>query len=577
MSRKPVPEKSHHGKPVAAADLETDPFRYGRPPKAFLAGIHDGKTTMTWWGPDCVLRLLEYLGDKELLVYFHNGGKFDVLGHILPLLDPADIGDVLRIGSRVVKLCWRGIEFRDSYAIVPRPLKDFDKDSIDYRKMESQVRERHRDKIMSYFRKDLTSLFELVTSFIERFGRKLTLGAACFDILRKEFGIEPHHTSRSFDRELRRFYFAGRTQFFSIGRHVGKYRVFDINSAFPFAMTADHWWSQDWKESHRIPRKWKLQSFYCIECEAAACFPLRVKGESLQFPHGFGRYWVSGWELFAAMECKAVSKLRILHVLQPTKVITFKPYVDKFYEEKRTAETKADRLFAKLLLNVPYGKMGQNPANYVETRITAYRDWEALGKDREGWEPIHDDRRGGRTIFERPVPQEHVRFWNVAVSASITGYARAMLFRAMHGAKGLLNCDTDSMICLDPGKIKVGDGLGEWKEEMRCDVVWVGGRKLYVAHNAEYPWHKRKPRKAPRSYLFVKGLGWTLKTAPKGKPAAWKTALKGARLPILDLIAVCEGKRRVARLDAPSYGLDGKVRWIHRGIVRAEKTAGEKP
>ena len=136
---------------VAVLDLETDPFEYGILVKPFVAGFYDGSRCITIWDPDCVRRLvLELESEKEpLTIYAHNGGRFDFF-YFMPYISSA-----LRIiNGRIVKAAMGKHELRDSYAIMPFPLADYDKDSIDYDLLRPATRERnpadYRDDIMGF-------------------------------------------------------------------------------------------------------------------------------------------------------------------------------------------------------------------------------------------------------------------------------------------------------------------------------------------------------------------------------------------------------------------------------------------
>ncbi len=64
---------------IAVVDLETDPFKHGQMVYPFAAGFYDGETFSSWWGPDCVARMMAYIAayPEPLIIYAHNGGRFD--------------------------------------------------------------------------------------------------------------------------------------------------------------------------------------------------------------------------------------------------------------------------------------------------------------------------------------------------------------------------------------------------------------------------------------------------------------------------------------------------------------------
>lgn len=540
------------------ADLETDPFKAGRRVKAFASAVHDGKTTVLFWGVDCIQKLLTFLRDKDGICFLHNGGRFDI-HHLLKFMQTRDIDPTPRlIGGRVVSLRWRGIDFRDSYALVPKPLKSWQKDDIKIWKLNTQHRQKYREEICSYLRGDVRFLHEMMSEMLTRYAPKgpvpLTLAGLTFKIMEKDFGIKIVHTPRSFDRKMRPYYFGGRVQFWRLGRIVGNMSIVDINSAYPRAMTEKHFWGAGMKIS---AGKGKIDphSFYRIETEKAlGYFPLRTR-DGLEFPIGAGDFRVTGWELQTFP-----GKYKILTRICPKKLVTFKAYTLHFYGLKEHATDKAERYFAKIILNSFYGKLAQNDANYKETLIREYRDW-PKGK---GWELVADDKESGRSIFQKPAPKIQDPFC-VATGASITGWVRAELSRVIAKNPDVVYCDTDSLIAPRPViGCDIGSGLGQWKLEMHCDVIWVAGKKLYAAHNAEFEWHKSKPSRT--GWIHVPGMGWT-----SASPEAWKCAAKGVRLPIKDIIAIAEGHTRTYSQSAPSYSLGREEKFIRRTIRRSDK------
>ena len=138
-------------------------------------------------------------------------------------------------------------------------------------------------------------------------------------------------------------------------------------------------------------------------------------------------------------------------------------------------------------------------------------------------------------------------FFNVATAASITGCVRAHLFRSLRAVREPVYCDTDSIICRDPGTLKIGRELGEWKEEAESKAggLWIAGRKLYA--------------------LEKKGGGW-------------KLASKGVRLSPREIQTVANGEAVKSTLHAPTFSLyttrsarGSKADFITRTIVRDDK------
>ena len=130
-------------------------------------------------------------------------------------------------------------------------------------------------------------------------------------------------------------------------------------------------------------------------------------------------------------------------------------------------------------------------------------------------------------IISRPLPKDQQQFYNVATSASITGFVRAFMWRAMCQCSGVLYCDTDSIAALDVSSLDYGDELGQWDLEGRFDYGAIGGRKLYAFHYQDQP----------------QRFDWSDKSTHKH----WKMASKGVKLTPEQMIRVAKGSTVLSR------------------------------
>src|SRR5579862_7391491 len=197
---------------TAVLDFETDPFRYGRIPQPFAVELYTDQTTFVAWGNDCVEKLMDYLEMLETpcRIYAHNGGKFDFF-FIYPYLD----NPIRIINNRIVSAKLFHHNLRDSFAIIPVPLRAYAKDDIDYNKLESHRREKHKDEILSYLHTDCVKLFELVSSFIDRFGPMLTIGSTAMQEIQARYDFE--RLNEEGDAFFRQWYYGGRVECFHSG------------------------------------------------------------------------------------------------------------------------------------------------------------------------------------------------------------------------------------------------------------------------------------------------------------------------------------------------------------------------
>jgi hypothetical protein len=549
---------------IGTFDFETDPFKHGREPKPFLGGVFDGSCHSDWWGPDCAEKVCEYLLKHPRIWYAHNGGKFDF--HLLIKYIPRKrIKRMLTIGGRIVQISFHGkeqCEFRDSYALIPRPLRDWCKDDIKIDKLESDVREKHKAEITHYHKGDKEHLFEMLSTFIESYGMHLTLASAAFKILHKNFHVERTHISEAQDAFFRKYYFAGRVEFYGLGNLGGPFTCLDVNSSFPWSMTQNHWEGDGFLSMSREPKKFLEQSFFRLTCDSHGAFPLREEDGGVSFP-GDGKrreFYVTGWEYKAARDLGLLVRAEIISAYMPLKVRNYADYVNHFYAIKERAESvgdKGERLFAKLLLNGSYGKYGADPRSHEEVMLCDWRQ----PPDPEGWHIQKDDEKNNITIYARPAKGMHTKFNNVCVAASVTGCSRALLLRARQKCRGVAYCDTDSLVAQDVSQLPVGKKLGEWKVENIFSEFHVGGKKLYAGH-----------------YYDSKGI------------SKWKTASKGARLTADEIVRVAAGEEINFSFDAPSYsvksilpesdgGKKGATKWLRftsRTIRRADKMKNAK-
>lgn len=526
-------------KRVITLDAETDPFLYGRVPEPFVWGLYDGETYLYFWGDDCTAQLIEYLQDEsDVILYAHNGGKFDFF-FLLPYLDP----DLFLINGRIAKASLNdgAIELRDSWLILPLPLAAHSKDEIDYALMERGERDRNKNAILRYLKKDVVSLYDWVMNFRDQFGGGLTLAGSAFSQLKKT-NYPVTHTYDEYDAQFRNFYFGGRVQCFDVGHFSGPLKYVDINSAYPKAMTFLHWCGGDFLEHLKIPEPDQNGSWFAlIDAQSSGALPFRHDGK-LFFPddNTVRRYWASGWEINAGLETGTLKIKKVVTVFKPKKLHDFTEYVNHFFEMKASAEVErnqhekyseawiywnARREFAKLMLNSCYGKFGQDGRDFKKFRLCDYGEFPT---DFNDW-VIHAETDFLKTIFERPDPVD--RFYNVATAASITAYVRSFLWRNICASEGVLYCDTDSIICREFGGT-ISSKLGDWGLEANLTDAYIAQRKMYALLTED------------------------------GNP---KVASKGVRL-TFDQIkqGVISGENIVSEKDAPAFSLQYGPRFFKR-------------
>jgi len=523
----------------------------------FLWGVFFGATN-EYFEFESVEDLVAFIAERDCILYAHNGGKFDY--HFLREYIESD-EPISVIAGRLARCKIGRCELRDSLNLFGQTrLADFSKMSMDYRLMKKGVRDlpENRAKIREYLRYDCESLYRLVSGFIERFGQQFTQAGAAMKYWQKHYAPdhEVPHSSPAFYERFHPFYFGGRVQCFANGHARENFSVVDINSAYPFAMLAEHAYSTEFIRTTRLPKSDASIATCLIELDAVAkgCFPLRspVDG-SLYFPEDetkVRRYCVTGWELLAGLETNTVQVHKIISVYHFGKKVSFRPYVEHFFAMRKDAKAAGDKagdIFAKIFLNALYGKFASNPTKYREFMLAdpdsrSYAAWlEAGYMDAGSW--------GARSMLVRPLPPSKHRYFNIVTGASITGYVRAHLWRALQKVSRPLYCDTDSIAAVDVSRIDLGNELGQWKHEMACDEYAIAGKKLYAFHKegAERPLHIR--RQMPLNAPDKQREKW------EADRKCWKLASKGTDLTPEQIIEAAKGGEVKYFSPVPNYSI----------------------
>lgn len=545
-------------KRIGTIDSETDPFKHGDKVYPFTWGFYDGDNYVDFWGEgdsreeqaeSCCKQLIDYLETEDpIILYAHNGGKFDFL-YLLKYLDE----DMMIINGRIAKatLFDGKIELRDSMMILPMPLKDMDKEEFDYTKNVLIVREKHKDEILRYQRSDCVYLHDWVSRFIDQFGNNLTLAGTAFKELKKTT-YQIGRTYEEYDDTFRSFYYGGRVQCFDVGHFSGDFLYIDINSAYPYAMKDKHWYGSQYIEGTTLPEKDNGSWFADIDAISYGALPYRGEDNKLYFPNdGIARrYRVTGWEIKAGIETATLKIIKVHKSYRPLFTNDFSEYVDFFFAMKQKAKKEGDiklYILAKLFLNSCYGKFGQDGRKFEKFAICEFGELPEPIKRIKGesnedysernWTPYSDTVTGHR-MYSRPDPQNS--FFNVATAASVTGFVRAYLWRAICEADTPLYCDTDSLICKGFAG-NIGTELGAWDIEALPKEVYIAQRKMYAMRMANY--------------------------SEFGPVDKTKVASKGVRLDFDEIKrGVLTGENITFYKDAPSFSLKHGQRFIPREV-----------
>lgn len=537
---------------LATADFETDPFVYGRPPVPFSWGLYDGSTYVDYWGDDCQQKFIDYLADLDepLLIYFHNGGGFDFWYLIWWMEENAKILD-----GKIVKGNIGPHELRDSFKILPFPLAQYQKDKIDYTRLERNVRNKHKSEILKYQKSDCVYLYDLVSAFHDNFGNKLTVGGASMTWLQElcPFDkIPATDEGAAIDAELRKFYFGGRNQCFKTGVIKGNYKIFDMNSNYLCSMN-------DYKHPSRLDMTVTTENariksgtmFATIKAKNEGALPMRLKDGSLNFDVEDGIFHTTIHEIEAGQDTGTLKIEKVLATYDFLTKETFAPFVQKVHAEREASKQAGDKardIAWKYVGNSAYGKTAQNPENYKDWQLASYPLGEPWNLEFEAYD-----------WFVHSKPSMLKTFYNVAIGASITGGARAMLLRGLSNSDDPLYCDTDSIICKNLTGVPFDDKkLGAWKNEGEGDCIAIAGKKLYA--------------------VFAAGQHGASCATTKGSSVCdcgncIKKASKGGKISGEEIRAIASGAKPWIEhaSPAPNFKLDGTVHFTKRRFAATAK------
>jgi len=576
---------------LGVLDFETDPFKRGRLPEPFCCGLyisHDNDSKITYeqyWEKELgnfeseFDRLLNDLANVKGYVYAHNGGKFDFHFIIERLLIIGiGVNDIKLIKSRIARVSFGNVTLLDSFLLIPVPLKATgEKLEFEYWKTERSVedlteeekvkfwgdmwakghkpkdkkfpspRNFYRKECEIYLKQDCEGLLNVIKEFIALYGWGLTLASRSFAAIKESGYKMPRQRLTNYsamfgdydalDRHFRKWFFGGRVQCFKVGHIKGKIKYYDINSAYPFAMTKNHWAGDlaSYYETNQIQHLTKAEtacSLISLNCVSHGAFPVRAKDNSITFHEHKGKFHVTGHEFVMAKKLNLISEVEIENVHVPNSTANFGKFVRMVHKRKNEASkagNKIQRLIHKLVMNSGYGRLAIDPRDWMDHKIIPVGEYDRK-MAKEGWSICERFEEMGFDFLERPTSIKKMVFHNVATAASITGYVRAMLMQAISSVDVPLYCDTDSVICKGNADLNFGDALGQWElEASNTKGIHIAGKKLY---------------------------------AMELKKGEWKTASKGVRLKPEQICKVANGEEQVWSNYAPSYNLQtfGKLK-----------------
>jgi hypothetical protein len=297
--------------------------------------------------------------------------------------------------------------------------------------------------------------------------------------------------------------------------------------------------------------------FAVIDAWSDGALPMRAENGSLEFPVGRFEFHATGHEIRAALELGLLKIFQVIEALEAYEHTDFAPFIDTYYRKRLEAKAEQNvefTLFWKLVMNSAYGKFAQNPRKFKDTRII--RPGDDAPDAGEGWEL--SERYERMDIYTRPTfdgsEESERRVWrsflNVGTGASITGAARAELLRGIVACKGLVYCDTDSLIATEFIGDLNSDRLGAFKTEVEGSEVAIVEKKTYAMWGL---------RSADPTEETKRIKNWA-------DPYCVKLASKGIRATAEQIRLAAIGEKIEYIQQAPSIKLDGAQTWLHRTV-----------
>lgn len=529
---------------IWVADSETDPFELGVIPAPFIWGVYHGYGNTLYKEFDNTDDFVDFVQSKNIVLYAHNGGKFDwhFISHRFEWGS-----ELLIINGRLSRFEIGKCEFRDSFNLMPVALEQYQKQKFDYTKMLKQFRADHMDEIRSYLKSDCVNLWNMVQGFDSEYGRHITQASAAMHFWKYRLKNKVPRSDAEYYDFFKPFYYGGRVQCFEYGDIKGDFKSIDINSAYPFAMLSPHPYSLGYTARTGKPKKpideWGPMLFI-IECNPKGCFPYRGRNGSLYFPDDNidRRYFVTGWELIAAIETETIDRIKFLEFFEFDETRDFSEYVNFFWNRRQEFKAKGDKggeFYAKIFLNSLSGKFGMDIRKHKNYTLRSRDEMPKIIVSLADGEQIQEFREW--IIHAETAAVGRKRFYNLATTASITGFVRAMLWRTICAATRPVYCDTDSVTAQDFGPdVSLSKNLGDWELEYEYDRVAICGKKLYAMH---------------------------MKDKPDNSPDAWKIASKGARLTFKEIIRIAAGETVQYNNIVPTFSVNKqRPSFVHREI-----------
>jgi len=455
---------------------------------------HDNDISMVFINKLSKIKITDTSHNHKLLLYAHNGGKFDAYELIykiiqcnIPLMNTL-IKDG-RIFQFSIKLSNNlTVEFRDSYILCAGSLENLLKEfkcetkklvgDIDHKTVNCDNFMSIKEKALPYLKNDVLGLYELVDAmkkvYQDDYGIKLEEALTCASTARKFF-INSHDFKNiplyeiPFNQylELKDYYYGGRCECFHIGEVKKELYYYDFTSLYPYVMAKNPYpyGTYTKKDISGLPfnKKW----FGMVKCYVRTTdftmkpyLPYKDEVGKLCFSHfqNSKLLWITTEEWRYIIDNKLGYEITPIEILDygHQKSKYFQGMVDKLFQAKKEAElakNDARRAMSKIIVNSLYGFWGIKISDNEQLSIQQFKNPQKksayinkhLCRNRLlGFEDV-----GEKTLI-RTKEKLDAKCANIIIAQFTTAYARTELYTLMMDLKKsngeVYYCDTDSVI-----------------------------------------------------------------------------------------------------------------------------------
>lgn len=447
-------------------------------------GVYDGQRFRRYATVEAFIQRELTSSNRGKWFYAHFGGGSDLqfVLHTIHTLHP-DISATGSFSGASLIIChikrrnnvWH---FLDSYWLLRAPLAKIgealgmaktgpDKETEDARKWYATVAD---DELHPYNEQDCRILWHAINSFenvvLDLGGvLQMTLASTAMTLFRRQYLSREIVTCDAVNDLARGAYIASRVEVFE--RECSSAYYYDVNSSFPYAMTAPL--PGAFKEYHtRLTDRLLRDENPClirarIEVPEAYLPPLPYRTRSasrIYFPVGVWEEWFTNIDMAVLLENGG-------RIIKASEILEFEPFTDMaayvatIYAARKAATSEFESMTFKLLLNTLYGKTAEmstksrlllNPSeNQLEQLQRPDPDCPTCkGRGTYHKAPCLCTMRYYRgpglwaQEFEVGVPHVHV-----PIAAQVTAIARRTLYNHLVASAEVYYCDTDGFATSD--------------------------------------------------------------------------------------------------------------------------------